>query len=761
MTDAQADLLERIVADRPDISAWRSLAQSCDSEYGPKSVQVLAGLIAWKLGALPRERGERVVRSVAKILATEDILHLAALLAMDAEPTARHLALELLGRLSNRWTEELLQTLRGLFLDRRLPERAQLRAAASLLRAQNVQPAVVNDFLQTLVSGLGKERSIQRLRRLERRVGKAPAIDALCEKLEDQLRMSCPRCGEQLRRPEMIRHLWEAHRAVLVGRKVKEPWPLVEEWIDAWKAGGPAQLLANCRNLAQHLEPEQGLHKVNRLILARGKDDPEARQFLGEAAEEQHASLCPRCFALMPMPRGDKPWALMRRGGRLSSRGYLVDISEQGMRTRLEVRTPARLVYLGTEPTYAWTFRGAVYALAGPFVLLALACAIGTVQWANSPLSPVLFLLGVAALVYGVVHWEMDRRPTPAQRVLHHAWNILAPRLHEDGFQRDDASFLAALADLVEETGDPPIRKPVLPSLLEVTQEAVGRGEGEPFQLAALWLRQIADVVNEGGNPEDEVARLLGQCFEGHLPLSFGDQLLEGWRKDWRTQGTETRLRILLCDRGFESGFEVRQLLDAGQTAPALGELLRVSKVEELASLRLLWSLRPSRPWERFGPVLTAFDLAADPTHEPRLTVLPDVLFYQTDPDWPLERDDDEVESPFRIVVRASGLMIQGELFTEAPGSVRVKGRLEGSDLFVGAKRFHSEDDLTVLGDRVEQWIWYYFTQFRPKLSEVAKWKAPDKAALWRAWGAMTCPECGDVVLPRLGNLAVPVEANK
>jgi hypothetical protein len=88
-----------------------------------------------------------------------------------------------------------------------------------LLASVPAQDPWATEFLQTLVSGLGKSRSIERLRQLEQHVGKHPALEALCARLEDRLRMSCPRCQVELRRPKMIRHLWEEHRLVLDGRR--------------------------------------------------------------------------------------------------------------------------------------------------------------------------------------------------------------------------------------------------------------------------------------------------------------------------------------------------------------------------------------------------------------------------------------------------------------------------------------------------------------------------------------------------------------
>ena len=110
---------------------------------------------------------------------------------------------------------------------------------------------------------------------------------------------------------------------------------------------------------------------------------------------------------------------------------------------------------------------------------------------------------------------------------------------------------------------------------------------------------QVEADAPAGADPVPAVVQQLARCFQGRLPLAFAQQLLEDWAANWWSAGNLSRLRILLCDRAFEAGFEVRNLLDAGQSAPALGTVLDVERPDALAALRLLWSQRPSRPWDR------------------------------------------------------------------------------------------------------------------------------------------------------------------
>ena len=87
----------------------------------------------------------------------------------------------------------------------------------------------------------------ERLRMLAEQVGALPLIRELLAHYEAQIRMRCPRCRTQLRRQEMVRHLWEEHRVILDGRRVREGWPYVEDLIARYRTTGDVEWLRRCR----------------------------------------------------------------------------------------------------------------------------------------------------------------------------------------------------------------------------------------------------------------------------------------------------------------------------------------------------------------------------------------------------------------------------------------------------------------------------------------------------------------------------------
>ncbi len=578
------------------------------------------------------------------------------------------------------------------------------------------------------------------------------------KQLEDRLRLNCPRCGVPLRRPDMLQHLWQEHKLVLDGRRVRDPWAIIEEWLDEYNSKKDPELLERCRIVGQRIDPEQGLGRVLRRLVARGVDDPEARRTLVEEARDEHASRCPACLALVPVPREVPPYFINQYRGRLSAHGYRVEIDERGLRTLLEVEAPGRLLARGTEPRRRWTARTAATFLTAPFVLLALLVAVGLLDWEVEPVWPVAGLLIGAAAVRRL-GWRVGRGRVPVEtRALNHAWGLLAPRLHEGGFRLEDSAFLAGLALHSIGQGNGGRRAALLAELLQKTEAAVRRGEAPAGHLAALRRLQAEDAAAAGADPVPAVAAEVGHCFTGRLPMAFAEHLLAGWDSDWWTRGNRARLRILICDHAFEAGFEVQNLLDAGQTAPALGAILDTAHPESLAALRLLWSQRPSRPWDRCGPSITAFEVAADRQNARLLGRFPDLLLLQQEPDWPPVGLVTGEPEPVRILLCTRGVILQDTLFQEAPLIIDVVHRPGATDVSFGDVRFQARGRLDALGPRMERWFRFAFDDFLPRLAAVQRWKPPEREALLRAWGTVPCPECRRPLLARVGEIGVPLK---
>jgi hypothetical protein len=755
--DTVEAMLDDLLKLPPFAVAWPALVRLAREEFGGQPESYIARRLSHALSRLSANNLAKLLPELAGLIAHGNAPLLAAL-AGENDVAARRLVLAGIALLPTPLDPLLMKPLRALLLDRRLPEEAQVQALAAVLPGIK-DPPLIQDLLDKLIEGVGKAQAVNRLHLLEDQTDSNPVLEAYADRRQEQVRMSCPRCPVQLRRAAMMRHLWEEHRLVLDGLRVRDPWSIIEDWLDIYKINHNPELLTRCRVAAAKIA-DDGLARLQRLALARGLGDAEARRAVLEEAREQHASCCPACFSFVPVPGEAAIPPINLRSGRLSARGYSVEIDESGVTPELEVCTPEEVIYRGREPNRHLTPRGTALVAAGPLVLVAFLFALVWPATPIAPIRPVAVLLALAFGVHTLVRVMWRGHVSSTQRLLDYTWRFLVPKLHEKGFNEADSAFAAGLARLYGPRPVEEVPPEELARLLRLTEQAVKRGAAPPEHLAALCRVEVARTETRGQDPVALVARWVGRCFEGKFPLAFAGCLLHDWRSSWWTPGNLARLRILLCDLAFEAGFEVRNLIEAGRTAPALGAVFKAEGPQLLAALRLLWSMRPSRPWERFGDnVLTAFEMAADPDHVSELIEHHDVMLWQQVQGCLVVAEGGrEKLAVATIQLTLLGVWLQDVVFRDPPRVCEVRLRSSGCDMKLGPHAFRSPTDLDPLSRQLEKWFRFGFHEFLPQIERVLAWQPPDRAALLRSWGAVACPECGKRLLPVAGEVGVGVE---
>ncbi len=534
-----------------------------------------------------------------------------------------------------------------------------------------------------------------------------------------------------------------------------DPWSLIEGLL-AVARGGDLGLLKQCLDLAQQYDGDRGVQRVQRRLLVLGLGSQEARRGMLDRARTLHASLCPWCYTSVTIPREVGTPRLRHKHGQLASLKHRIRLIESGWRTRLEIKTPNQVLYRGPEPDLRLTRHGAAWILAGPWMFVALSAAF------IGPTGEILSALVAGCLIAALVSFcivSVIWQPRPRDERIHdHAWHLLAPRLLKHSLKPASSAFLAALARKTLEDESPLPSPSVLDLLLLRGEKAIREGPLPPGYLA-LWRRMaIQATTSEGADPIPLVAQQVSRCFQGLLPMLFAECLLDGWRAPWMTPGARARLRILVTDQAFESGFEVADLLVAGQTAPALAALLRINEPEGLAALRLLWSLRPTRPWIRCGASRTVFDLAAEPSSAGLLVSYPDLLLAQDSPELPLVMHGDPPASLVQILLCTRGLFFQSVLFTAMPRMIETRRRKIGHELRLDGLRFRSEQPLDQAAALLELWFRYAFSDFLPDIRRALTWRSPDRTIALRAVGALGCPECGKYFKGRIGEVGVALD---
>jgi hypothetical protein len=750
---ARADTLDLVLDDllalRPTDVAWQALARLARADDPADPEKAACDLFVPGLARIDRALQVPICRALAALIApaAADVL---LALATRPEPVARVVAL--FGLVDPAMRDRRgLRAARELFADDTLSSEVRCQALAALV-ARLAEPGQATEQLLKLAAKMGKTRTLELFAQLEQRLGPHHAIAEVRSQLENRIRMSCPRCAVELRQPLMQVHLWHEHRLLLDGLRVRDPWVIVEEWLDSARASHDLELISRARIAADKLDPAGGQKRVARLLVARGLADERAKQELLDEAAARGASCCPHCFAFVNVPGEDGPLRVRYKPGRLEASGYDVTLTEAGLRPMLRVRTPAGVIRDGVEPGRSLTANGAAFLAGGAVVAIALLFACVWPRALGGPLRPVAVLLAVAALLHALVRVGMRPGTPLRERVLGYAWQMLVPRLHAGGFVPADSAFVAGLALM----GSDAIEDGSLGEMIRMATAALDRGEVPASHLAPLLRLQVERAVSEdGADPVSLVVRHLTRCFGGKRSMLLAQHLLDDWKSPWWSKGNLARLRILLCDQAFEAGFEVATLLDAGRLAPALGVVLGTDSPRSLAALRLLWSQRPTRPWDRLGEVKTAFELAGSAHHSEVLSQHPDVLLWQILPDTLIgSRDETPVAATILFTLR--GVWLQEELFMIPPRVVEVRRRSGGdTEMLLGRATFHSPGDLDPLSRQLERWFRWVFHDFVPQIDRVLTWPAPDRAALLRAWSAVPCPGCGKPMLPVVGEVGI------
>jgi hypothetical protein len=757
--ETRAVLLYGACSSPPDLKALQNLRSLVEDHYRRDAKRHLVTWLFEHIRSLHSDRRAAAVMGLAEGLAVdgEGVSLLPLLVGPNKSKSwtqiARRLALELSARLPAPVPDDVIARVRPLLGDRDLPRKGRQRAVIALLRTTGKEGPAAKALLRAAVAGVGKVRAIERLHQLEQRAGQTPAIDELCRELEEEVRMSCPRCPTQLRKKDMVRHLWDRHRLVLDGQRVREPWRVLEDWAVDYGLEKDPELLKRCQDLAHRVDPEGGLTRLHRLMLRRGTQDREVVAALVAQARAQQTSVCPHCYHFVPRDEPTPPEPLSAHNDVLEGFGYRLELGEQaGLLPTLRIDSPDDLLYIGHEPGRWLTRLAGIASVCVAMLLLFvfLVLSQGAMHAENPPIVMLVYAVLVGAIGMILIGFLYMLWPTPPPgkvRLLLAAWEQVVPQMVGDSMSRADWSFLYGLGRLCAELG----RRPRLPLLTECCAAATTGKADHPLAamaLAELCCLKAAAMHDSRRDAVRFLAEQIGECLRGNLPLRFVGHVLDrlaALGSDW-SPAELRRLQVLVAARAFALGLALDDLMDLARVFPKARTTLGLDDRWRWGQLEVLWTMNRSRAWEEVGPASPVFEFAE--SHDAADKVFPDtahlLLFISKE----------------SLHITSRGVWCLGQYLAARPDEREIVWDWSRPDrcyiIEVGSHRLRSDRKPRDLTIALKAWLRFYFDAFLPRLPTARR---PQSDTVQKLWQTMRtpCPECGRPLVPCVGDMGIAV----
>jgi hypothetical protein len=749
-------MLRAIGTPPADVHAWRSLVSLAEDKHPSDAGRFLVTWLLQEIKEADQESRGNVMAAMAEaLIAGGTVERLLPILVgpnknVSWELVGQRLALEMCARLSGAKAEQAAPLILP-FLDiKELPRRMRENAALALLRSLGKDASLAGAVLRAYVRNSSKKRGIEKLQLLEPRLGHSPALDLVCAELQNEIRMSCPRCPAELRRRDMVPHLWDQHRLLLEGERVREPWRVVEDWVVDYGLEKDPQVLQRCRELALRDDPNAGLARLQRMLYRHGLRDRELLNELRAQVKARKATLCPHCCT--PVDMSDPPAlpSLTATGSRLEGFGYELEVSERGLMPSLRIESPDAILFRGRDPGRWLTPLAGIPLLVGPLMAVAFLILHRAIHHDLATILAACVAVGVGLLGGGFAYLLWPSPPPARDRLIKAAWTLLVPRLLRGNMACREWGFLHGLVEISRDVRRPWPSEDLLLECCEEASEAAGADANALACLATLSRRCLTDMCNQKDDPFDFVLTLASECFKGKLPLSFLSDLLANFHGPLRARWEKrdlNRLQILIAHQACKAELEVDDWLNLGRALPVVNSVLGLDNRWHWLQFYAIWRQRQKKPWQSAGAASDMIELAsaADPPEnvEELLSFYPDVLLYSADAN---------------VVVGSKGVWIEGVCVTKLAGDANVSAdRIAGGyEILVGALAIRCESNPLSHLDAMTHWLHWYFREFVPTVANAPR---PMTESLHRAWqlGKLTCPECSRSLFPCPGDLGVPL----
>lgn len=741
----------------PDLGAWRSLESLVADRHPEDPDEYLRTSLYLHLKAIDAEQRPAAWSALADaIVAGGAAARLVPLFAGPSkneswELIGRRLALEVGARLSPLIPDTVADCIKPLLSDRAQPRRVRENAALALLRSAGKEGAAAWDVLCAYTAGSGKVRAIEKLRHLEQRFGQSQAIEELCQELDCAIRMNCPRCRTQLTKREMVGHLWDRHRLLLEGQRVREPWRVLVDWVVDYALENDPDLLRRCKELAERDDPKGGLLRLQRLLASKGVHDRDLLGRLCEQAKRQRASLCPSCYTAVPVPPLPRAKPLQCDDGTLEGHGYRLTVSDRGIRPRLTIETPRGILHHGGEPGRPLTRLGIVLVTTLPLLAVAYLVAGWFTRFEAPPALLAALAAGVGIVLAGVLYACWPKPPPARDRLLRAAWDLLVPAITRRTTGPDEWALFEGLLQLGGRDATP--STDLLSKCFDAVSSTGGADPHAAACLATLCRRYVSTLRASGEDALALVASQAADCFRGKLSLAFFAALLDEFaprRQHLWSSGELGRLRVLIAQEAFRADIRPVELLALGRVYPEVGTLLRLDDSAYWLQLYAIWREGEREPWDASSGAHSVFDLAEESPEDAvdLLDTDAHLLLWIAEPG---------------ILISRAGVRFEGECVRQFERGTTVEARRGGPtgwEIVIGRQTIPCANNPRGAVETLRHWLEYWFLDLRPRIPATVPPLLESGRKMWQS-ARVACPGCGRALVPSIGEVAVGVRTGR
>jgi hypothetical protein len=659
------------------------------------------------------------------------------------------LALEFLHRLESEIPTASIPLATQLLADRRALFSLRLSVAGKLLDQLPDMKDAIEPITCAITTGLSRSRVLQRLLELQSRVTLSKSLDAKVTELEQRVKLRCPLCRQVFRRPELVLHLWTAHRLTFEAGVTLDPQMSVQRVIDDASTSGDARKFDVGFHQAMLLRTDWcELDVLRRMTIRQASSAMSIPATLTRQAADHKSGLCAKCLAELPDAMPELPPPLSVGSGRLSGDGYAVEVRESQLGRVVRVITPRGTEDDAPASTNRYSPRAAAVWIACPSLFVGLLVSFRVPATIGAMLLLVVITLLVSAFTYILVLLLRPKLVNRSQLALDVAWQRLVSTLDTTPAS---ARWLVRLCRASWNRGDAEERRTPLFHLVNQAEALVDVSSVHEQALAACRLLQIVDQTDKNGERTRALIQFFKDFLEGQRTPIFLEAVAEMLQDQAFFLDAERRRHPpLAIAAAFEAGWSTDDVRLLFHTLPFTRQWLGQPSEAYLRQLFSLWNWRHKQPWATFGTGITILELAG---RQP--SVARRVFMHYPSATMKIVLDEPTEKELGDVVLTEEGVVIRGIVFPDAD-QVRVErsSRGAGWTLLGGVEPLQLDRGLPRTSvSLLRGWIrwfaehdghWTTTTELRP----TQRTRRLLKSLLCE------CPECGTLSIVRRGRLS-------